>query len=56
MKNPYRQLVGLQCAVTGRWLETVFSALNLYIGLLDPRPDLAKPAREVGWGYKWWWS
>ena len=56
MKNGYGHLIEVQCAVTKRWLETVNSVLNVYVGLFDPRPDLAKPARHVGWGYRWWWQ
>lgn len=55
MKMPYGPMVGMQVAVAGQWLETAASVFKWYSGLLDPRPDLAKPARGARAVYAWWW-
>ncbi len=55
MKLPYTPTVGMQIAITEQWLEMAASMFNWYSGVLDPRPDLAKPARGHRTAYTWWW-
>lgn len=55
MKVPCGPVVGMQVAVTGQWLEMAMSVCKWYTGVLDPRPDLAKPARGHRAAYAWWW-
>ncbi len=55
MKVPYGPMVGMQVAMTGRLLEAAVSMFTWYSGMLDPRPDLARPARGARTLYAWWW-
>lgn len=55
MKSPYAPMVGMQVAVAEHWLGMVVSMFDWYSGLLDPRPDLARPARGSRAAYSWWW-
>lgn len=48
-------LVRYSVAVVEGWLSTAFAVAGLYLALLDPRPDLAVPARGVKLPYLWWW-
>lgn len=54
MKFPYGEIVGMQAAIAGHWVEVAVSMCKWYSGILDPRPDLAKRARSGG-AYAWWW-
>jgi hypothetical protein len=55
MKLPYGEIVGMQAALAGHWVNMMLSVVNSYTGILDPRPDLAKRAREGRAVYSWWW-
>lgn len=55
MRLPYGQMVGMQAAAATQWLGMVVSMLNWYSGILDPRPDLARHARNDHAAYAWWW-
>ncbi len=55
MKSPYAPIVGMQVAIAEQWLEMAMSMFKWYSGALDPRPDLAKPARGHRAAYAWWW-
>ncbi len=44
-----------QIAVGNYCLTAFASILALYASVLDPRPDLAVPARRVRLPYAWWW-
>ncbi len=55
MVGPYVSLLGLQSALLREWLRAVFTAADWYAIVLDPRPDLAVPARRVRHNYHWWW-
>jgi hypothetical protein len=55
MLAPYGALVGYQAAIAGQYVKVVLAAVHAYTGLLDPRPDLAVPARSVKVPYAWWW-
>lgn len=55
MAGPYASLLGFQSAVVRQWLRALSAAADLYAAILDPRPDLAIPARRVRGGYRWWW-
>jgi hypothetical protein len=51
----YRALFGFQTAVVEHWARSVCTVVKSYVALLDPRPDLAIPARSVQRAYAWWW-
>lgn len=55
MAGPYVSLIGFQSTVMRQWLRALFAAVDLYAVILDPRPDLAIPARRVRGAYQWWW-
>lgn len=55
MLGPYGALVGYQSAVVSQYMKVLLAAAHAYAGLLDPRPDLALPARSVKVPYAWWW-
>lgn len=55
MKLPYGQIVGMQVAIAGHWVEMAVSMGKWYSEILDPRPDLAKRARAGRALYAWWW-
>ncbi|HYN38534.1 MAG TPA: hypothetical protein VES39_04725 [Rhodospirillales bacterium] len=44
-----------QAAIGRSCLALLTSTLGWYGSLLDPRPDLAVPARRVRLIYGWWW-
>jgi hypothetical protein len=44
-----------QAAVAKQWLSTLLLIAGCYATALDPRPDLALPARSIGMPYVWWW-
>jgi hypothetical protein len=48
-------LVKYQAALGEAWFFTLFQRATLYAALLDPRPDLAVPARSVKLPFLWWW-
>jgi hypothetical protein len=45
----YQSAVGRSC------LELMATTVGSYGSLLDPRPDLAVPARRIRLAYAWWW-
>lgn len=53
--GPYEALLGYQAAIVSQYMKAVLAAVHAYAGLLDPRPDLAVPARSVKAPYAWWW-
>ena len=48
-------LVKYQAAVGGQWLSTLLVIAGSYAAFMDPRPDLATPARSIKFPYTWWW-
>jgi hypothetical protein len=48
-------LVKYQAALGEAWFFTLFKGATLCAALLDPRPDLAVPARSVKLSFLWWW-
>lgn len=55
MTQGYRELFGFQAALAEHWVQSVCAVAQCYVALLDPRPDLAVPARSVQAPYRWWW-
>lgn len=51
----YQAMIGYQETITRQWLKTLMSLVCWYTSLLDPRPDLAVPARSIKTPYAWWW-
>lgn len=50
-----REPANLAGTMAEQWLSTACSMTEWYLGLLDPRPDLARPARSARLFYAWWW-
>lgn len=50
-----RELMGVWTMTTQQWLRCAMLIANCYISLMDPRPDLAVPARAIRTPYFWWW-
>jgi hypothetical protein len=48
-------LVKYQTALGEGWFSMLFKVVTIYTALLDPRPDLAVPARRVKLPFMWWW-
>ena len=55
MKSPYVPMVGMHVALTEQWVQMAMCMFKWYSGVLDPRPDLARPARGHRAAYAWWW-
>lgn len=55
MTAPYLPMLACQIAVGRYYLAALASMLVWYGVVLDPRPDLAVPARRVRLAYAWWW-
>lgn len=55
MNAPCFPMLALQMTVGKYWLAALASVLVWYGVVLDPRPDLAVPARRVRLPYAWWW-
>lgn len=55
MFGPYEALIGYQTTLVTQCVKSIASAIAFYTGVLDPRPDLALPARLVKRPYAWWW-
>ena len=55
MFSPYGAVATAQAVVVSQCVKSYLATVNLYAGLLDPRPDLAIPARSVRVPYAWWW-
>lgn len=51
----YSNLVRYQAEFSRHSLRAALSVAEWYVSLLDPRPDLAIPARSVKSRYTWWW-
>jgi hypothetical protein len=48
-------MVGYQATFVRQWMTFAFAVTDMYLSLLDPRPDLAVRARSVRVPYSWWW-
>lgn len=48
-------LMRYQAAVGEQWLTMLTALAESYAAILDPRPDLALPARRVKLPFFWWW-
>jgi hypothetical protein len=48
-------LVKYQAAISQRLLSALLVIAGSYAALMDPRPDLAIPARSIKFPYIWWW-
>ncbi len=55
MCSPVCDMIAMQFALGRRWIDTMVSIAHVYTSILDPRPDLALPARQVRDAYRWWW-
>jgi hypothetical protein len=55
MPRSYSDAVKLQSMVMRSTLRIVVAATEWYVSALDPRPDLAVPARRNKFLYAWWW-
>jgi len=55
MPSPLSDVIVLQMLIGRQWLDTVVSLTRSYTSILDPRPDLAVPARSLQEPYRWWW-
>ena len=55
MNAPCLPMLAWQWAV-GKYVFAAFASMLVWYGVvLDPRPDLAVPARRVRLPYAWWW-
>lgn len=49
-------MFGWPAAAGRQWLKCLIRLSHCYAALLDPRPDLAVPARRIRTPYAvWWW-
>lgn len=55
MNAPCLPLLAWQMAIGKYAFAALASMLAWYAVVLDPRPDLAVPARRVRLPYAWWW-
>lgn len=55
MISSYDNVVRYQTEFARHALRATLSVAGWYVSLLDPRPDLAIPARTVKSTYAWWW-
>lgn len=55
MNAPCLPMLAWQLAAHKYLLAALASVLVWYGVVLDPRPDLAVPARRVRLPYAWWW-
>lgn len=55
MKTPIDSVIGYQSLVVEQWVKAVANVIDIYAVCCDPRPDLAKPARQMPTGLGWWW-
>lgn len=55
MGDSKHELMGVLAATTHQWVRCVMFVTHCYASVLDPRPDLAMPARAVRTPYLWWW-
>ncbi len=55
MISSYSNAVSCQAEFARHALRATLSVAEWYVSLLDPRPDLAIPARTVKSPYTWWW-
>lgn len=55
MRHCEVSLLTYQHALVRQWLQLSLSFANWYAAVLDPRPDLAVPARKAKALYAWWW-
>lgn len=38
------------------WISSTKRLVDTYVDMLDPRPDLAVPAKSTRQQYDWWWG
>jgi hypothetical protein len=50
-----KDLLWLPATVGQHWVKLACRTTHWYAALLDPRPDLAVPARSVRTPYVFWW-
>ena len=55
MVSSNKDLVLVNAALGRQWVRLTVDAIEWYAALIDPRPDLAVPARQVKIPYIWWW-
>lgn len=55
MNKPCGHMIGMQATLAEQWAGVIMSMIKWYSGILDPRPDLARPARARRAVYAWWW-
>lgn len=55
MARAYSEAVKLQSMLMRNSLRMLVAATEWYVSALDPRPDLAIPARRNKFLYAWWW-
>jgi hypothetical protein len=42
-------------SLTREWMVALVGVASAYAAVLDPRPDLATPARAIRTPLGWWW-
>lgn len=55
MTGPCLPVLACQIAIGRHYLSAFTSILAWSVSVLDPRPDLAVPARRTRLAYAWWW-
>ena len=55
MGRSKRDMMSVWMVTTQQWMQCAISVAECYTSLIDPRPDLARPARTVKLPYFWWW-
>ena len=50
-----RELLGVWAATSQEWMQCAIVIVGCYASVMDPRPDLAIPARSIKVPYFWWW-
>lgn len=55
MPRSFGDAVRLQSLFLRNSLRMFVAATEWYVSALDPRPDLAIPARRNKFLYAWWW-
>ena len=55
MTGPNSPVLACQIAIGRCYLSALSSMLAWSTFVLDPRPDLAIPARRLRLAYAWWW-
>jgi hypothetical protein len=55
MPRSYSDAVKLQSLLVRNVMRVAMATAQWYASALDPRPDLAVPARRNKFLYAWWW-